>query len=410
MRKAIFAISLLCVSLSGFSTEGLRTLPDTAEAMGMAGGRLILLDDASVVRTNPATLTDIEETTLTVTYQGSHGKADYSGPGGRSDSMIDPWKHTGSVYIAHPISDTLSAGLGISAPFGVAISWPAEGAFRYAGASSVDLKTYAINPALGLKLNDKVSLGVGLDIFKSSLRIQQRFPWALVAGAPIPDGNMEFDGDGWGVGGYAAINFDLNDRHRLALTGRLPVSVDYEGDFSITNIPAPGLALPGTPFDSDIEYPGSIGVGYAFDVSDRLSVGVDFEWTNHSTHDDLPLNIGLNQALLTGNDSVIFNWKDSITVGIGAEYQWTESLTLRGGYQYADTPMSSATWNPAIPADDRHTLSVGVGYEWGLHSIDFAYSKILMGTTTIGGNLKPAFNGNYTSDWDVTTLSYTRRF
>ncbi|MDF1824637.1 MAG: outer membrane protein transport protein [Verrucomicrobiales bacterium] len=410
MRRIILIIFLTAAPLFGFSAEGLRTLPDTAEAIALAGGRLLLLDDASVVRTNPATLTDFEDTTLTVTYQGWHGKIDYAGPGGRSDSMIDPMKHLGSMYIAHPISDTLSAGLGFSAPYGLEINWPAEGAFKYSGASSVNLKTYAINPALGLKLNDKVSLGVGLDIFKSSLRIQQKFPWALVAGAPVPDGNMEFDGDGWGVGGYAAINFDLNDRHHFALTGRLPVSVDYEGDFSITNIPAPGVGLPGTPFDSEIEYPGSIGAGYAFDVSEKLSVGIDFEWTNNSSHDDLPLNIGANQALLGGNDAVIFDWEDSITFGIGAEYEWTESLTLRGGYQYADSPMSSTTWNPSIPADDRHILSVGAGYEWGLHSIDLAYSKILMGTTSVSGNLKPAFNGNYTSDWDIITLSYTRRF
>ena len=111
---------------------------------------------------------------------------------------------------------------------------------------------------------------------------------------------MNFEGTGWGLGAYFGVNYDINDRHHLALVGRLPVSVDYEGKFEVTNIPAPGIALPRSDFDSEIEHPGSIAVGYAFDATDKLTIGVDFEWIGNSSHDDIPLSIGANQPLLGG--------------------------------------------------------------------------------------------------------------
>ncbi|MAS95745.1 MAG: hypothetical protein CMO55_21290 [Verrucomicrobiales bacterium] len=408
-RAALFV--LISAAISGYSAEGLRTLPDTAEAMGMIGGRLAVLDDPSVTRTNPATLTDIHDTTFIFTYQPWHGKTDFTNTLGMEESMLVPWKNLGSAYLVHPINDTLTAGLGVTAPFGVSINWEREGLFKYTGAYDANLQTFAFTPALGLKINDDVSIGFGLDIYRSRLQLNQKFPWTLaLGGVPAPDGNMNFEGEGWGVGAYMGINFDLGERHHVALVGRLPVSVDYAGDFEITNIPAPGIALPMSPFESEIEHPGSIGVGYAYDVCEKLTIGVDFEWIQNSTHDDVPLMIGANQPLLAGQNAVPLGWEDSISIGIGAEYEATENLTLRCGYLYSDSPMNTVTYNPSIPADDRHILSAGVGYSWGQNTIDLAYSLLLMDSSSIRNNVNPAFNGNYDYDWDILTFSFTRRF
>lgn len=407
--RPLLLFSLVVSILPAHSAEGVRALPETAEAIGLAGARLTLLDDASVTRTNPASLTRISDTMYQVTYQGWHGKTDFRNFGGVSDSMIVPWKHTGSLYLVHPVSDTLTAGLGVSAPFGVSINWPRTGAFRYTGAYDATLQTVAINPALGLKINDEVSIGFGLDVFRSKLRLEQRYPWArLVPGSP--DGDAIFDGHGWGLGGYFGLNFDFGERHHVALVGRLPISVDYEGRFSVTNVPGPVPAAPFTPFGSEIEHPGSVGVGYAFDVSEDLSFGIDFEWLGNSSHDDVPLDIGSNQFILGGQNAIPLNWDDSISVGFGVEYQASDSWTLRAGYLYSDNPSSVRTYNPSMPTDDRHILSAGVSYTWGANTIDFAYSLLLMDASSISGNVQPAFNGAYDYDWNILTLSYQRRF
>lgn len=412
MKRLFVFVATAAVGSFTYAAEGLRTLPDSGQGMALNGGRLVIQDDAAVTSKNPASLTKISQSTLEVTYQPWHGKTDFTGSMGQTESMLDPWKHLGSLYFATPVNDTMTFGLGVTAPFGISIDWEKEGVFRYFGAHEAILQTMALNPALGLKINDKLSVGFGLDIFRSSLKFEQKFPWALVAGAPVPDGDMTFEGDGWGLGAYFGVNFDVGERHHFAFVGRLPVSVDYDGDFEITNIPAPGAAAPMSPFDSEIEHPGSLGLGYGYDVSDRFRIGVDFEYIFNSSHDDIPVGVGVNQALLQKTTTPL-GWDDSYSIGIAGEYQWTEQIVLRAGYQYSDSPMNNQFFNPSIPANDRHIISVGFGYTWGedsQNSLDFAYSLIHMEDSNVSGNIIPAFNGKYDYDWDILTLSYTRRF
>jgi len=403
-------LGLLVFAAATLRAEGLRTLPDSARAMGMVGGRLATLDDASVVRTNPATLVDLLGTEAQVNVQILHGTVDFDGAFGGQGSMIDPWKLLGSVHLAHPVDERLAFGFGISAPFGIAVSWEPEGPFRYTGAHEASLRTLALNPAVALRLNDHVSLGAGLDLYHSTLELQQRYPWGPLLAAPLPDGTARFRGEGWGAGGYLSVNWDFAERQRLAFAGRLPVSVDYRGSFRIDGIPAPGLALPETPFRSEIEHPGSFGIGYRLEATERLTLGIDFEWLGNSSHDVLPLMIGANQPLLGGADAVPLAWKDTVTAGFGLSYQCTEALVLRAGYQFAEAPLSSRTYHPSLPANDRHSLSVGVGYTRGRNTIDLAYTRLLMADSVVNGNLQPAFDGSYRHAWDAITVSFTRRF
>jgi long-chain fatty acid transport protein len=414
MRYQIYAILFSSIATSTIATaaEGLRALPDSAEAMGIIGGRFAQLDDPSVVRTNPATLTDLLDPAMQVNLQVWHGETDFTRFDGAKDSMIVPWKQLGGFNLVHPISDGVTAGLGFSTPFGLSINWPRQGLFRYVAPFDAAVQTAALNPAVGLRISDKVSLGLGVDVLYSRLKLEQAFPWAAVTGRPSADGIATFESDGWGLGGYLGVNIDVTEKHRLALTGRLPVSVDYEGDFEVSSLPAPlrGTFLPSSPFDSEIEYPGSIGVGWGWDVTEKLSIGVDFEWIQNSTHDDLPLLIGANQPLLGGAQGIDLRWRDSISTGFGVSYEVDEHLTLRAGYLYSESPLRDETYIPSVPANDRHILSVGAGYAWSNHSVDFAYSFMPMESRNVSGALQPAFNGDYDYRWNVLAISWTTRF
>ena len=261
----------------------------------MGGGRIATLQDPSVVSANPASLTDLEGTNFQFNFQAWNGKTSFSQLGtGLTDSMIVPWKYSGSLYLTHQFSDNVSVGFGANVPFGVSINWPRHGRFRYAVPYDTVLKTVALNPAVGIRISDRVSIGLGLDIYLSRLQLDQAFSWARVAMIPLPDADMNFEGDGVGLGAYVGFNFDLDERQRLSIIGRLPVKVDYEGTFEISNIPPPfvGLFSESSRFTSEIEHPGSIGIGYRIEITDRTTAGLDFEWIQNSTHDNIPLDIG----------------------------------------------------------------------------------------------------------------------
>ena len=99
MRVSIYGLTLaLVVSGNVFAAEGVKTPPESAEALGKVGGRLATLNDPSVTRTNPASLVDQQGTQFQFNFQVWHGSTDFRQAGtGLTDSMISPWKQTGSM-------------------------------------------------------------------------------------------------------------------------------------------------------------------------------------------------------------------------------------------------------------------------------------------------------------------------
>jgi long-chain fatty acid transport protein len=413
--KSLLALFLVTLSsLSAFAAEGLRSLPESAEALGMIGGRIALLDDPSVVRQNPASMGLIGEASWQTNFQAWHGDTDFrSSSTGKEDSMILNWKLLGSMFGTMPLSDKLTVGLGLSVPFGLSINWPRDGAFRYAAPFDATLQTIAINPAISYQLSKKLSFGIGADIIYSRLQLDQAFPWFAVVPGSAP-GEVTMQGDGWGLGAYMGINFEPAVGHRFSLTGRLPVTVKYKGDATWTERPAAvaGAFATSTTFRSEIQYPGSIGLGYAWLASQRFALGLSGEWIQNSTHDDLPLNVGKNQALI-GGPGLDLNWKDSWSMGMGLQYKVTDTITFRSGYQYSTSPLRDETYIPSVPANDRHMFSLGLGYRKGKNSIDFSYTLMPMESRTVKGSTStPAgtFDGRYSFLWHVLALSVTRRF
>jgi long-chain fatty acid transport protein len=393
-----------------FTAEGVKTIPDSAAALGMIGGRFANLSDPSVTRANPASLLDVEGTNFQFNFQAWHGETNFKQAGtGLRDSMILNWKQTGSLYLTHQISDDVTMGLGISAPFGVAINWPRQGVFRYSVPYDTVLQTIAINPAVAFQINDRLSIGLGADIYHSRLKIEQAYRWF---GLPFPDGDLIVEGTGVGLGGYVGMNFQIDEKQRLSIVGRLPVNVEYDGETTITNIPAPfsPLFAPKSNFESDIEHPGSLAVGYGLNLTERTKIGFDFEWIQNSSHDDIPLNIGTNQALLGGNNSQVLSWKDSISTGLGLSHQTTDEITFRAGYLFSESPMNNQFFTPAIPADDRHILSLGLGYQLEKANIDLGYNSIFLSDRHISNNVNPTVNGDYDFFWHILAISYTRSF
>lgn len=420
MINRLFAYLFLLSPLSiGYlsAAEGLRTLPETAEAMGKVGGRHATLGDASVVRANPASMLDLDGTHFQFNFQLWHGTTEFeSDITGQTLNMEDPWKPLGSLFLTHRVNEDLALGLGFGAPFGLSISWPSERPLRYNVPYKTELTNYSITPGLAYRVNQQMTVGVGLDIQRSELRMSQSFPYALLSGGLLPDNRFEFLADGWGIGAYGSINYDIDDRQRVSVIARTPISVDYEGSFE-PNDPS-GAATPST-FLTDMTFPGSVAFGYGLDLSDKTTIGFDFEWVMNSSHDDVPLDIGAaNQPLLAGQNTLPLDWKDNYSAGFGIEHQATEELTLRAGYLFSESPISDYNYSPAIPANDRHIFSGGIGFDMGQNHIDLAYSYIHMADRDISRNFQadalgsgiPAVAGNHSYGWHIMTFSVSREF
>ena len=183
----------------------------------------------------------------------------------------------------------------------------------------------------------------------SQLTLKQYYPWLAIGTGVEPDGNLKGKGDGVGVSGNLGITWQVTDRQRLALTWRLPMDVNYDGETTIDNITGTGTAIGATPsssFGTTIKYPMQIALGYGFQVTKNFRIESDVEWIQFSRFKSLDLNLGNNAALLTvlgQPTSINQNWHDTFTAGIGGDWKFADDWTLRAGYRQGEsTGMASA--------------------------------------------------------------------
>lgn len=404
------------------SAETLSVVPDSAQGLGIAGGRFANLRDASAVRVSPANILEIEQTELLINTAAWYGDIKLDSTTGDSVRMDRPWVFPASMYFVKPIvPGKLAFGVGVSTPYGMASIYPknmsAASGMRYTLPYESSLLVADLTPAVAFKVTDSLSVAIGMEIMYSDLKIKQFYNWStLVPGSP--EGDIQARGQGWGLGAYMGINWEIAKGHRLAIIGRLPVRVQYRGTFKATNMPGAlvGLFSPSSNFESDMNFPGSVAAGYGIDLTDQLTLGFDFKWTDNSATNDLPLNIGVNQPLLGGQDRAVFDWRDSIDLGMGLTYTLNERWCLRAGYLFSENSQPASTYSPVVATNDRSIFSVGVGWRGKTRSVDLTYAyvynptRVISGATNAAGAARPLFDGNYKHQWQVLALSVTQRF
>ena len=396
------------------AAETLSVVPDSAQGLGIVGGRFANLSDASAVRVSPANILEIKSTELLINTAVWNGNVGLDSANGASVELDQPWVIPASMYLVVPvIPGKLAFGMGLSTPFGLATVYPKDmdPRLRYVLPYQSSLLAVDFTPAIAFKVSDTLSFAAGLDVIYSELRFKQAYPWS----AAIPgsaDGEIDLRGNGWGLGAYMGMNWQVTKGQRIAFIGRLPVKIRYSGNFHSQGMPAALKAAGFTDesdFNSDMTFPGSLAIGYGVDLTDRLTLGFDFQWSANSSHDDIPLNIGNNQALLPTKTANL-GWKNSIDLGTGLTYTLNEHWKLRAGYLFSENSQPALNYTPSSAANDRHVFSLGIGWKGENRAIDLAYAFVYNPTRAISGAAQPAFNGNYTHQWNVLSLSVTQIF
>ena len=164
--------SLLFVSFA--SASGFALPDQSASAMGMASAFTGQADDASAVWYNPAGIIQLDGTRIsggvigifpTLTHENTTGTTDVS------ERMIHLPIH---LYATHKMSDKLSFGLGVNNPFGLSTDWSDTSNTRYVATFS-KVVTTEINPNIAYKMNDNLSVAVGVAYVKLRATLEKIF-------------------------------------------------------------------------------------------------------------------------------------------------------------------------------------------------------------------------------------------
>lgn len=394
---------------SAFSTmsygAGFAVAEQSVTGLGRAfAGQAAVAEDASTIFFNPAGLTYLSGSELVVGVSLINPQSDFNNKGSTVPPLLggtlkgreDDGGKLAAVpnfYYAHRINNDMVFGLGVNAPFGLVTDYSDSWVGRYHALKS-DLKTININPSLGFKATDRLSLGFGVDLQYIDLNLTQAVDFGAacaanaVAGCAIPqgfDGKAKFSADDWSWGFNLGLIFQATDATRLALAYRSKIShhLTGKGKFNIPSDPSvQGLAAFDGGFkkaaiSGDVTLPETLSFAINHQLNNQWSISADATWTRWERFKDLTISSPNPGSHL--NTSKAENWHNVMRYGIGLTYIHNDKWTFRGGIAYDESPISDKYRTPRIPGEDRKWVALGASYKYSDHmSVDAGYTHIFV--------------------------------
>jgi long-chain fatty acid transport protein len=238
---------------------------------------------------------------------------------------------------------------------------PSQGGFGYdevtAYADMNDLSSFGFGGKIGIayKLNDMIAFGLNYTL-PTTLTYEN--------GKASMDMSAQFnDAFGRGVQGYQMQNPNATMEEAQAAIMQqftqlgINPAAGFAADFNLKN---------------EMKLPQSIGFGMSINASTDLRFALDaewMEWSNAFQKMTITLTEGTNENINLmlgngGNTTIDFplEWKNTIIIKAGAEYDFNDDLTFRTGYAYGSNPVPETTVFPVFPAIVENHIMVGGSY------------------------------------------------
>ena len=395
---ALLALSAITAS-GAASAGGFYIQEQSAAGVGRAqAGNVAAADDASTIYFNPAGMTQLpglqidSGIDLIVPNAGltDLGTVDHSPfaansfPGGGNGGNPGSASPIPDFYISAELPDApVWVGLGLSAPFGFASKFEQNTFARYDSIDSF-IETIDFAPTIAVKLNDWLSLGVGLDEQYAYVKLRSAVPNALAIGGPsIPtDGRLTLTGHTWSTGFNGGLLITPTPDTKIGLSYRYGIVHNIRGSLTVSNLTgllaAANQQVVGT---AALNEPDIIQAGISQRITPQLTVLGEFDfytWSNFKAIDIHTMSPSL------GNLVTQENYRDTYSFALGAEYQLTDQWKIRGGVKYDQTPTVDAFRDTRVPDGDRYWVATGFHYAYDDHiGIDGSYAHIFVEDSNI---------------------------
>jgi long-chain fatty acid transport protein len=412
MKKIILSCVIFTTPIAA-QAAGFALIEQSASGMGnaFAGGSAIA-EDASTIYFNPAGMTYIDGTQLVGALHLIKPSAEFNNQGsiaaagktlGGTGGDAGDLAFVPNLYYKMDLTDSVKIGLGINAPFGLKTEYDPTWMGRFQAIKS-EVKTVNINPAIAFKVNDQLSLGLGV----SAMWAQAELTRAVNFSPLSPNAsNVNIKGDDWGFGINLGAIFQATADTRIGMAYRSKVNQHLEGDATFA---APLTAL-NTGVTADLSLPENFSVSAFSRLNDTWDLMGDVTWTNWSRFNALNI-VRTNGTVLSTTPE---NWSNTMRYSVGVNYHYSDAIKLRAGLAYDEEAISDQFRTARIPGNDRKWLALGAGWKVSPSSIlDLGYAHLFISNASIADKQVTTGNGNligsYDGSVDILSLQYTHNF
>jgi long-chain fatty acid transport protein len=416
IMKRFFTLSVMvCLTVvlsTGLYSNGFNLNSNGTKAIAMGGAFVGLADDYSAVFWNPAGLTQMKETTLSLFGTDIIPDAGYqfSIPEVFAIDAKADTKHylSGSLGFFKPLSKKVVAGIYAYVPTGLGVTWSGSDLMALTDGVAYNWKTYVgivtVSPVVAFKLTDTLSLGLTLNV---------NYGFAELNRAGL--GQYEEKTDGVALGTTLGMLFKPTEKFSFGLTFRSPLKVTLKGDATMS-----GAGLLGLPTTDDatrkVTFPMWIGAGIAVKPNEKLTLTADAQYTNWKEMDVIPMKFSNAGWILFFEEeaNLDLRWKNTVQIRLGMEYKTSEKLAIRAGYYYDPNPGPIDTQTILLPEHTLNWITFGVGFYSSKMTIDlgveYGFGKdVEVGLADLGVD-DPGMPGTHTLNILVPSVAFTFRF
>ncbi len=389
MKTLSLRFSTLALCAVFFSTAsfggGFQLNEHGSRAMAQGGAWAARAYDASAIYFNPAGLGFQKQgsvylgTTLimpSVTFYGPTNLGQST-----KNEMASQTFTPINVYVTYPITEQLHVGIGVNNPYGLGTEWPDNWTGRYI-TQKVDLKSFYYTPTIAYKVNDQLSVGVGMNYVTGDVTIKR-----MVSPG---DAQVALDLSGTGTGFNAGALYKLSEELSIGASYRTSVKIDAEGTAKFT----PTSALfPEGDAAASLELPATAFVGVAYKAMPNLEFEADYQYVGWSSYKELKIDFKKNNSSSTSPK----NYENTFILRFGGEYTM-DALQIRLGYLFDNNPVLDKYTEPLLPDADRNGFNVGLGYKINENlSVDVSYLFLKFAERSVTGT-ETQFDGVYQSN------------
>ncbi|WP_428944162.1 OmpP1/FadL family transporter [Pantoea sp. FN060301] len=377
MRKRLFFIILF--GLSTARASGLYLYEIGTEDIGLAGaGQAARAQDASTLFTNPAGMTRLPDSMLTLGAQGLYGDAPYrldddARLSGDSPGNVIGWFPGGSAFYSQRLSSAFSAGIGFYGNYGLGLDfgeWTGEDLIKES-----TLLGMTLMPAVAWQYNDVLSLGAGLGMNYGILKIKR------ARGDELSDHD-------WAINVKLGALWQFAPQTRVGLTYTSRTGYDFNVSNTrqldrINNSPSYTL-----PIAASVNTPQQLMVSLFHQLNDRWALMGDLGWQDWSDYSNSKITVAGNRV--GENDRLRDTWH----AALGAQFMPHPDWTFNTGVAfdssfYRDQNDTSLT----MPSGDTWRWGVGGRYQLDpASSLGLAFEYAHIETAAVSS---PLLKGRY---------------
>jgi len=398
-ERLVFLCSLLLILLSVNSPAVGPRLPNQdPEAIARGNAFAATADNPSAIYYNPAGISQLKGQNFDVGVYLVSAGVKFDAPNGQTAKADSAFQPVPQLYYVYSLKDTpISFGLGVYAPYGLAVDWGNNTPFRTL-AEKGKLLYVTVNPVIAWQILPSLSIGAGPTINYSKVEFKKG-----ISPAPATD-EFKFNGDDTEAGFNAGLFWHPHPKWAAGVNYRYGTSMNYHGKSELTPY------FPSTSTSAKLEFPQNVVVGLSFRPTEDWNFEVDVDWTEWKV-----LKQTVFEGTAVGPQTFPFNYRSSFMYEFGATRILPRDFFISAGYFYSENSSPDKNFNPVVPDADLHLGSIGFGrrgkhWNWAA-AYHFGYNpgREVKNNQPLPGTFENA-NGTYHIFNQAVTLSATLKF